>query len=138
MSALVRGYIARYAEARDRDTVDDRTLEAFDLERAVAYLQQTRQVSDLDRAILSTAGCGHSVNTGSRELGISRWLYSRKLRTTSRKMAGYLGWEYSDDRITSMVEARLGRGLEEDEAKKLAELYRIYAPSRTTGGILDV
>jgi hypothetical protein len=137
MSAVVRGHIHEWAEVKLRDKIDNRLHEAIDMERAVVDLAERRKLSDMERAVLSVACYGHSVNTGSRELGISRWLYTRKLRSASKKIASFLGWEYSDYRITLTAQRQLGRDLTDDEVKELKELYRIYAPSRSEGAIFD-
>jgi len=137
MSAVVRGYIHRYAETKAREVVDSMLLEAIDLDRAVEHLAREGQITDLERTVLSAASYGHSVNMGARNLGISRWLYSRKLRGVCRKMSRFLGWEYSDRKVTDVVEQRLGRELNERETRSLKELYRIYVPSRSTGSIFN-
>jgi hypothetical protein len=137
MSAVVRGLVHNYAEVKLRNHIDTKLLEALDLERAVEYLVASRKISDMERAVLSVAGHGHSVNTGARELGISRWLYARKLRAACKKMSKFLGWEYSDYRITLAAQKMLGRDLTEEEVKDLKELYRIYAPSRSEGALFD-
>jgi hypothetical protein len=138
MSAVVRGHVHKYAEIKLRQVIDKELLETLDLERAVEHLYRTRQISDMERSVLGVACYGHSVNTGARELGISRWLYTRKLRSVCRKMAAFLGWEYSDYRVTLAAQKRLGRDLTDEEMDKLKELYRIYAPSRSEGALFDV
>ena len=139
MSSVVRDIVYRYASTKLRDKLDTKLLEAIDMERAVEYLYRDGKITDSERAVLGAASIGHSVSTGAKELGISRWLYSRKLRTVCAKMANFLGWEYSDARIVDMVEFKLKRPLSKEEANSLKELLRVYTPTRSgTDDIISI
>jgi DNA-binding CsgD family transcriptional regulator len=111
VSATVRAALHQYAVIEARSSIDSLLCEKIDLDRAFKSLIEKRMLSDMERQVLAIASLGHSKSSGSKELHISRWAYSHLLNSACRKIADFLGWEYSDRQTIQTIRNKLGREL---------------------------
>ena len=119
MSATVRTIITSYSSLQNRNKIDDVLIQKIDIDRAFEALSNDRTLTDLERQVISVASTGCSRNYGSRQLGMHRRKYLRILNSGCRKIAEFLGDEYSDERILRKIEVRLRRKLTKGERKLL-------------------
>lgn len=119
MSVTVRTLVTMYSEIAARDKIDNMLLQKIDIDRAVEVLSANRTLTDMERQVLAVASTGCSRNNGAQQLGIYRRKFVRLLNSACRKIADYLGDEYSDNRILELAEVKIGRRLTEQERKRV-------------------
>lgn len=137
MSATVRILVGSYAKTAARNVIDNGLLENVDLDRAVECLSLDGGLTDMERQVLAVASVGHSKTSGSKKLGLSRRDYSLLLNSACRKIAKFLGWEYSDSRTVLVVRAKMGRELTEKETKTLKYFLSRYSANYSDGAVLS-
>jgi predicted DNA-binding protein (UPF0251 family) len=121
MSATVRTIIGMYSTIACRDKIDDMLVQKIDIDRAMGILSANRTLTDMERQVLVVASTGCSRNSGAQQLGIYRRRFVRLLNSACKKIAEYLGEEYSDNRILELAEVKIGRRLTEEEHRKVLE-----------------
>lgn len=121
MSATVRTIIGMYSTIASRNKIDDMLIQKVDVERAMEFLSANRVLTDMERQVLVVASTGCSRNNGAQQLGIYRRKFVRLLNSACKKIAEYLGEEYSDNKVLELAEVKIGRSLTEEERKKVLE-----------------
>jgi hypothetical protein len=121
MSATVRTIVEMYSTIASRDKIDDMLVQKIDVERAMEVLSANRVLTDMERQVLAVASTGCSRNNGAQQLGIYRRKFVRLLNSACKKIAEYLGEEYSDERVLDLAEVVLGRSLTKEERKKVLQ-----------------
>ncbi len=106
MSILVQLVVGSYGEIAARNKIDNLLLEKIDIDRAVDYLLENRQISAGDISVLKVVALGHSSNSGSKELGMSKWKFRKVFHRTCEKIEKFLGREYSDERFLQMLKSK--------------------------------
>ncbi len=106
MSFLVQMVVGSYEEIAARNKIDNLLLEKIDIDRAISYLLENKQISAGDLSVLRIAALGHGPNSGSKELGISKWKFRKIFYRVCEKIERFLGREYSDERFFQMLKNR--------------------------------
>jgi len=104
----------------------------LDIDSAISMLSKDGTLSDVELVVIAVTKEQYSLVEASKLVGISKTSIGRELDRACEKIANYLGHEYQDDKILSLVENKLGRKLRPAEKKFCWNKIRNFGRDKST------